>query len=487
MFKPTKRSIIKHEVPEWFHDAKLGIFIHWGLYSVPAFAEITKSFGEIMESESLGYQFKHNPYSEWYLNSLRYEGTETQKYHTKEYGSDFKYEEFAPIFNEEIKKWNPEEMADIFREAGANYVVLVTKHHDGFTLWKSDHPNPNPGKENYHASRDIVGELTNAVGKRGMKMALYYSGKIDWSFDETFIEDIPTFLDNEPRQPEYAAYSQNHWYELIKKYKPWILWNDIGFPAGANKLQLFADYFNENPEGLINDRWNQIPNWARRLIRRPKISKMITNVANRFIARRRKKGKKMETPYNPLYDFTTPEYQTESEIRKHKWESCRGMGNSFGYNRMEKEEHYIKPKELIHQLIDVVSKNGNLLINVGPKADGSIPEIQKNLLTDLGAWLKINGEAIFETRPWKMAQAMTKCGIPIRFTKKKSELYMIFLEKPSQTSIMIENIQFPTIAGIQLIGSEQVIKWGTKEKTLVIETPTDMLESPAYTFKITLE
>ena len=127
MFKPTKRSIKTHIVPDWFHDAKLGIFIHWGLYSVPAFAEITKSFGEIMESETLGSQFANNPYSEWYLNSLRIEGTKTHEYHQKEHGPDFKYEDFAPIFNDEIKKWNPEEMANIFQQAGAKYVVLVTK------------------------------------------------------------------------------------------------------------------------------------------------------------------------------------------------------------------------------------------------------------------------------------------------------------------------------------------------------------------------
>ena len=124
MFQPRKQSIKKHKVPEWFHDAKLGIFVHWGLYSVPAFAQITKEFREILETETLGAQFRNNPYSEWYLNSLRNEGTETHKHHLKEYGPDFKYEEFAPIFNEEIKKWNPDEMADIFKQVGAKYVVI---------------------------------------------------------------------------------------------------------------------------------------------------------------------------------------------------------------------------------------------------------------------------------------------------------------------------------------------------------------------------
>ncbi|MHA1452716.1 MAG: alpha-L-fucosidase [Promethearchaeota archaeon] len=486
MFKPTKRSIKTHKVPDWFHNAKLGIFIHWGLYSVPAFAEITKSFGEIMETETLGSQFAHNPYSEWYLNSLRIEGTKTYEYHQKEYGPDFKYEDFAPIFNEEIKKWNPEEMANIFQQAGAKYVVLVTKHHDGFTMWKSDCPNPNPGKQNYHASRDIVGELTNAVDNLGMKMALYYSGKIDWSFDEYFIKDIPTMLDNEPRQPEYPDYSQNHWYELIRKYKPWILWNDIGYPKNADKLKLFADYFNENPEGLINDLWIQMPAWVRRLIRRPRISKFITKIANLYVEKRRKSGKSVESPYNPLYDFSTPEYQTESEIKDYKWETCRGLGNSFGYNKQEKEENYLSPKELIHQLIDVVSKNGNLLINIGPKADGTIPVIQKKLILDLGAWLKINGEAIYGTRSWKIPEAISKEGIPIRFTTKEYEMFMILLDKPELPTLIIQDIKFPDISEINLIGNKQEVKWGIVEDTLVLELPRDIIESHAYAFKITL-
>jgi alpha-L-fucosidase len=486
MFKPIRRSLKSHKVPEWYHDAKLGIFIHWGLYSVPAFAELTKSFGEIMETEPLGHQFKHNPYSEWYLNSLRNEDTKTFEYHQQEYGPEFKYEDFSSIFNEEIKKWNPEEMADIFRQAGAKYVVLVTKHHDGFTMWKSDYPNPNPGKENYYASRDIVGELTKAVDNRGMRMALYYSGKIDWSFDEYFIKDLPTFLDNEPRQPEYAEYSQNHWYELIKKYKPCILWNDIGYPKNSDKLKLFADYYNENPDGLINDRWGQVPTWARWLIRRPLMSRLISWVANRYVAKQRKSGKSIEARFNPLYDFSTPEYKTETSIKEHKWESCRGLGNSFGYNKQEKEENYLSSKELIHQFIDVVSKNGNLLINVGPKADGTIPEIQKKLILDLGAWLKINGESIYGTRPWKYPEAVTTDGIPIRFTAKKTDVYMILLDKPNSSDITIEGFESIGIKRITMLGIESEIKWSKMDNSLKITVPSNLPESHAYAFKITL-
>ncbi|MFX0048475.1 MAG: alpha-L-fucosidase, partial [Candidatus Hermodarchaeota archaeon] len=159
-FEPTKKSIRTHKVPDWFHDAKFGIFIHWGLYAVPAFAAKGLSYSESTQVDE-EYYFKNNPYADWYLNSLRISGSPTQEYHFKEYGEDFSYDEFVPIFNKELDKWKPEEWAKLFKSAGAKYVVLVTKHHDGFLLWPSKFPNPL--KENYIARRNIVSELTSSV------------------------------------------------------------------------------------------------------------------------------------------------------------------------------------------------------------------------------------------------------------------------------------------------------------------------------------
>lgn len=141
IFEPTKASIKKHKVPNWFHDAKFGIFIHWGLYSVPAFAVTGLS---IIESSKEGeeYHNKNNPYAEWYLNSLRIDGSPTQKYHYKTYSDKIIYDDFIKEFNKEIKNWKPDNWATLFKKAGARYVVLVTKHHDGFLLWPSKHKNP---------------------------------------------------------------------------------------------------------------------------------------------------------------------------------------------------------------------------------------------------------------------------------------------------------------------------------------------------------
>jgi len=161
IYTPDKNSVSQHEVPDWYHDAKLGIFIHWGLYSIPAFAVTSRDFVESSKQED---HYANNPYAEWYLNALRIPESPTQKFHLENYGKDFSYDDFIPIFNKEIKKWKPDEMAELFKMAGAKYVVLVTKHHDGFLLWPSKIPNPN--KETYHASRDIVGKSAARLGVR---------------------------------------------------------------------------------------------------------------------------------------------------------------------------------------------------------------------------------------------------------------------------------------------------------------------------------
>jgi len=206
-YSADKKSIRKHDLPDWFNNAKFGIFIHWGLYSIPAFASKELSFGE---APKVGeeYYFKNNPYAEWYLNTLRISGSPTQEYHYEHYGKDFSYDDFVPIFNEELEKWNPQEWADLFEKAMAKYVVLVTKHHDGFLLWPSKYTNPN--KNNYVASRNIVSELTNSIKGRGMKMGFYYSTSYDWSFNPEPIKDRLSDMINGITTPEYTEYVKNH-------------------------------------------------------------------------------------------------------------------------------------------------------------------------------------------------------------------------------------------------------------------------------------
>ena len=451
-YTPEKSSLKQHEVPDWFHNAKFGIFVHWGLYSVPAFA-ITGI--DLVNSMKRGPEehFKNNPYAEWYLNSLRIKGSPTQKFHDQTYGSNFSYDDFIPIFNKEIEKWNPDEMADFFKKAGAKYVVLGTKHHDGFLLWPSDYKNPN--KEEYHASRNIVGELTKSVKKRGLKMGFYYSGALDWSFNPNPIIDGKSFVKNGPDSIEYTKYANNHWYELIDKFEPIILWNDIGYPPNTNVYEIFSYFYNKFPEGVINDRWRQ------------------------------SHKSEFKHPTVRFWDFTTPEYEKMPKITNYKWESTRGIGNSYGYNKMETEIDYLTSKELIYLLIDVVSKNGNLLLNVGPKVDGSIPDLQKKAILGIGKWLEVNGEAIFETRPWIKAEGETLEKIPIKFTQKDKVLYIHLLIDTNVNEITICDLRIIENSKIKILGYEEPLKWQQVNNHLRISIPHNLKNSAAYVLKLT--
>jgi len=478
-YLPKLKSVRRHEVPEWFHDAKFGIFIHWGIYSVPAFGAVgVGDFQEIISTQGIEAQFKNNPYAEWYLNTMKIRGSPCDEHHLKTYGSDFKYDDFIPKFNDAIKNWNPEEWTQLFQDAGARYVVLVTKHHDGFLLWPSKHPNPK--KENYRASRDIVGELTSAVKRQGMKMGLYYSGALDWTFNEKPIHDVVSFLTNGPVRREYVDYVNAHWRELIELYEPCILWNDIGYPPGTNPYELFAFFYNKTPDGIVNDRWMQVSKLLRALAKTWLGKVLIQWAANRMI----KKGTAV-TLKSPHYDFLTPEYVSFKEIKQEKWETTRGIGKSFGYNAEEPDESYMTLEELIHLLVDVVSKNGNLLLNVGPMADGTIPEIQKQRLLGIGKWLRENGEAIYGTRPWIIAEGIASEEIEVRFTRKGETLHAILLGTPKEEQITLANLQAGQETVIKLLENDLELNWKQGEDGLSIHLEKKLGMSPAHAFSIT--
>lgn len=479
-YEPTLKSVRVHQVPSWFHDAKFGIFIHWSLSSVPAFADIDQGdLVELQKKEGLGAQFFKNPYAEWYLNSLRIEGTQTQKYHKETYGENFKYENFVPMFNKAIERWNPKEWANLFKRAGAKYVVLVTKHHDGFLLWPSNYPNPKV--ENYYANRDIVGELTSAVKTEGMIMGFYYSGALDWTFNEKPITDLISLIDNGPTNEEYIEYVNNHWYELIDKYKPLILWNDIGYPPNTNLSKLFAYFYNKYPEGIVNDRWMQFSKITRRILKFWPIKKLIIWFFNRAVS---KEGISMPKP--PHFDFQTPEYTVFKEIRKIKWESVRGIGHSFGYNQFEPENQHLTIEELVKMFIDIISKNGNLLLNVGPMADGTIPKVQKELLFRFGEWLEKYGEAVYASRPWIRAEGETLDHLNLRFTEKNNTLYVILMENPNEIELTIKSLRLYPDSEIQYFNQNQRyrLEWRQEELDLTIILPDKIEEQLTHIFKI---
>lgn len=336
--EPTWESIKERGYPEWFNDAKLGIFIHWGLYSVPSW---TKKEG----------------YSEWSYKGWRDGGSTAVDFAKKVYGQDFKYEDFRGLFKAEL--FNPQEWADLFKDAGAKYVVLVSKHHDGYAMWPSKYA-PNWNSVETGPKRDIVGELTKAVEKDGLKMGLYYSLP-EWSNPLHYWEIDPN--------DSIAKYVDTHmipqFKELVTTYRPSLIFTDGEWWNSAEQWharELISWYYNlVGPEAIVNDRWGG----------------------------------------GADYGFKTPEYSAGITMTDRPWAEVRGIGRSFGLNRNEPLENYLTEDDLIHHFATLVANGGGLTLNVGPAGDGQIPLLQQERLLQLGQWLKINGEAIYGTRAYK--------------------------------------------------------------------------------------
>lgn len=442
VYEPTTDSLRSHPVPDWYHDAKLGIMIHWGLYSVPGWAPLTGEFDDIvLQPDGWTKLFRENPYAEWYANTIRIDGSPSQQHHAATWGIE--YGQFAPLFEQRSAGWKAEDWADVFASAGARYVVMVSKHHDGYCLWPSQAAHPGAGLG--PSQRDVVGELAQATRAHGMRFAIYYSGGIDWSVQHDVIEDLGGLLAATPQSPEYVAYANGQWRELIERYRPSYLWNDIGYPDDAGTQELIAWYYNTVADGLINDRFN----------------------------------------YGELqhFDVKTEEYSDSDEIRDQKWEAVRGMGYSFGYNRNDTEDTTIGADELVDLLVDVVSKNGNLLINVGPDETGAIPPTQQSRLSVLGQWLSRYGDAIYGTRPWTRADAVTTDGKPVRFTRGGDALYMVLLDVPDGSVVTVEDLVLPANAEVSLVDGGMV-EWEQSGADLILSGLSLSASEPAVAFEI---
>ncbi|MGH7786911.1 MAG: alpha-L-fucosidase, partial [Candidatus Binatia bacterium] len=456
---PTPVDLAERPLPDWYADAKLGIMIHWGPFAVPAWAERTLDPEVIFtdptdpnyffSAQGVEAFLQHNPYSEWYRNSVAIEGSGTWQHHRDTWGADFPYDGFAPLFEAQLDGWQPTQWATIFQQAGARYVVLVTKHHDGYTLWPSEVENPQRD-DAWHSSRDIVGELSTAVRDRCLRMGLYYSGGIDWTWTPPPFQTLLDALQLTPLDPAYAQYVDAHWRELIQRYQPSVLWNDIGAPPAQDSEQLFRDYYAAVADGVVNDRWT----------------------AGSVV---------------PHRDFRTAEFSVEAAISPDKWEAVRGMSRGFGYNQNETDADYGSPEKFVHLLIDVVAKNGNLLLNVGPRADGSIPAPQLRILSTLGTWLAANGEAIYATRPWTRFGATTDQGIDVRFTADPARhvVFAILLGTPAAGDLTIDGFD-ATPAAVRVVASGAPLAWSLTESGLRVTLPALPADGLAHALAIEL-
>jgi alpha-L-fucosidase len=356
-------------LPEWAQDAALGIFVHWGPYSVPAWAEPTGAWGAVPEDR----WFTHNAYAEWYANTIRIPGSPAAQHQADEY-SGRPYLDFLDEWQAE--HYDPTDWARLFASAGADYVIPVTKHHDGVTLWDA------PGAAALSTAqrgprRDLIAPLAQAVRSHGIRFGVYYSGGLDWAFtDFPPIESMADVESYRPTDAGYAAYATAHLLDLIDRFQPSVIWNDINWPdagkADGSLVTALEHYRSVVPDGIVNDRWG-------------------ADVA----------------------DYRTSEYShdvhNESGVG---WEHNRGLGFSFGYNRIEDESLTLSPRELARLFADVVSRGGRLLLNVGPDASGRIPPVQRRTLEGIAPWMSTvksltaqrapldDGEVVVEGDSW---------------------------------------------------------------------------------------
>jgi alpha-L-fucosidase len=458
-YEPKWESLDQRPCPEWYLDAKFGIFIHWGLYSVP------------------GWGVK-GEYAEWYWNRMHDQKADNKwwQYHQRVYGTNFGYADFAPLFRAE--NFDPDQWADVFARSGARYIVPTSKHHEGFCLWPSAEASKTWGRPwnavEIGPRRDLMQDLSTAVRKRGIKFGFYYS-LYEW-YNPLWLSDRKRYVD-EHMIPQFK--------DVVTRYQPAIIFSDgeWDMPSSDWKSEaLLAWLFNESPcknEVVVNDRWGKDS--------------------------RHKHG-----------GYWTTEYAAGLKDASHPWEESRGMGFSYGWNRIENIEDYRSARELIMVLIDLVSRGGNFLLDIGPTGDGRIPVIMQQRLIEIGDWLKVNGEAIYGTRyagrpcQWtegkrpdqQYGEFMVKYSLMDQlgqqpkgdlavkqafFTKKPDALYAITAGWPGQ-KLVLRNIRVPAKAQITMLGVAEPLKYRIKGNSLTIQPPMLAIDKPpclyAYTFKI---
>lgn len=315
------------------------------------------------------------PYSEWYANAMRIPDSPTARHH-RDVWRDADYRSFQEPFEAGLDDWDPEAWADLFAASGAKYVVMVTKHHDGYCLWPSEVRHPK--RSGWHSTRDLVGEVAEAVRARGLRFGVYYSTGLDWSVEHLVIRQIVDSPGCIPRSVDYARYVTEQLDELVDRYEPSVVWADIGAPKGFDVGGFKARLHRRVPDAVINDRWDPpIPG-----IRRP----VVRRALNGAVALLAPRG--ADKPFLPgrhrLADFRTPEYSLPGPRFTASWETTRGLGAGFGHNAAESEAHRIAPADLTALYRQVRDRGGNLLLNVGPRADGTITEAEARRVRHLG-------------------------------------------------------------------------------------------------------
>ncbi|XP_026494871.2 tissue alpha-L-fucosidase [Vanessa tameamea] len=428
-YEPTWKDLDTRPLPEWYDTAKIGIFLHWGVFSVPSFG------------------------SEWFWSNWKSGDNKTVEFMSKNYPPGFTYQEFAPMFTAEF--FNPDDWASLFRKAGAKYVVLTSKHHEGFTLFPSQRSFSWNAME-VGPKRDLVGELAQAVRNRDMKFGVYHS-LYEW-YNPIYLEDKKNFY----LTKEYPM--TKLWPDLkqiVNNYKPSVIWSDgdwEAFDGYWNSTDLLAWLYNDSPvkdEVVVNDRWG---------IGIPCHHGDFYNCADR---------------YNP------------GKLQNHKWENAFTIDSrSWGYRRNMALNEILSINQLLKEVVSTVSCGGNALINIGPTKEGTIAPIFQERLLALGEWLAINGEAIYGTSPWKHQNDTYNVNVWYTCTKTQyhahrpssvpqqsdtiTAIYAIFLHWPKNNVLNVSDLAPYLHSGtykIKMLGNQGFLNWKISSGMLFIMLP----------------
>ena len=419
-------------MPSWYQDAKLGIRICWGPYSL--------SRGE------------------------------PSTVIAEHWGRRGHYDDLARNFRQMLRDWDPSGALGAIATSGARYLVVSAKHHDGFALWPAR--TKNSRKRGWQVPRDVVGELTEGARALGLKVGLSYSSGLDWTFGGAPLDGPAELAAAIPRTRSYAAYVDAQLRELISRYAPSILWNDVGSPPAQDILALLTDYYETVPDGVVNDRFGQ-PEAEERGVEKLRIAGAVRRLfAPRTMRPTVRAGAKL--PFRHA-DFRTVDSGASFPDGEGPWECMRSLDDA--------DEG--PASNLVHQLCDVTAHGGNLLLGIGPNADGSMDAPQAARLHGLGSWLKLNGEAIFGTRPWGEREGVTEDGIDLRFTSKGMTTYAILLGTPADRTIVLPGLRLLPYAGLRVLGSISYSTWFQEGKDIHVRLTEPLRESPAHVISIT--
>jgi alpha-L-fucosidase len=468
-YRPDYESLDKYEAPEWYRDAKFGIFIHWGVYSVPAYG------------------------SEWYPREMYIPGSDVYKHHVATYGpqNKFGYKDFIPMFT--AAKFDPQAWAHLFKESGAKYVVPVFEHHDGFAMYDSGLSDWTVAKMG--PRRDTGGELAKAVRAEGLHL-----GASSHRVEHNFFLGMGRTFDSDINDPKYAGfYGPAHTWIEAKDHTP--LANDFTFLSNAyandwlaRSAEIVQKY---HPDVMYFDWW----------IGQPGLRRQLTDFASYYYNESLK-----HSGYVGVINYK--EYSMDShaavldiergqlgDIRPLYWQTDTSVSNkSWGYIE---HDTFKSPEFIVHQLLDIISKNGNLLLNIGPRADGTIPDEVQQVLLSVGAWLKVNGDAVYGTRAWTTygegptkivagsfndTEAANYTAEDFRFTTKGETLYAIEMGWPANGEAVIHSLHpnagAKAVHAVSLVGSSDRYTFDQKADGLHIKVPTQAPGKYAYAFRI---